>query len=408
VRWFLARGRLVVDADGRRRVVGTDTDVTARRAAEEALQEVQARHRAILRAIPDLMFLQDRQGVYLDAHAREAGSFLVPPEWFLGKNMRDVLPPELARSFAAAFETAMRSGESTLEYELPVRGETLHWEARMVRCDRDKVLSIVRDITARKRAEQEARGLRDELAHVGRVSLLSTLTGSIAHEINQPLAAIMANASAALRLTAAHEPDLPELRETLGDIVDDGRRAGQVLRRLRALLTKEASEHGLVELKGTLDEVLRLVDSDVVGRRVSLEVDVPADLPAVRGDRVQLQQVVLNLLLNAFEAVRDLDVPARRVRLSASATDDGRAVLSVSDEGVGVPDDELPRIFEPFYTTKRGGMGLGLPICQTIATAHGGVLQATRNRGPGMTFSLLLPAVAGEAPHAEASVALPS
>jgi C4-dicarboxylate-specific signal transduction histidine kinase len=309
--------------------------------------------------------------------------------------MHDLLPPELARQFAASFEEAMQwGGPSGFEYELPVGGEVRLWESRIVRCDQDKVLSIVRDITSRKRAENEVRTLRDALAHVGRVSLLSTLTGSIAHEINQPLAAIMANASTALRLASRPDLDVDELREVLGDIVEDNRRAGEVLRRLRSLLTKETSEHRSVDLKATLAEVLLLVRSDALGRRISLELDVAPQLPVVRGDRVQLQQVVLNLLLNAFEAVRDLDVPERRVRLRAAGSPEGQAVLSVVDWGTGVGDDELPRIFEPFYTTKRGGMGLGLPICQTIASAHGGALKVERNSDRGMTFSLMLPALA--------------
>ena len=161
--------------------------------------------------------------------------------------------------------------------------------------------------------------------------------------------------------------------------MSDDRRAGEVLRRLRALLTKEVPESKPLDIKSTMEEILQLVHSDIVMRRVALEVDLAPDLPPVRGDRVQLQQVALNLLINAFEAVQDLDVERRRVRLQTSRQD-GHIVISVVDQGRGVPQDDMARVFEPFYTTKPDGMGLGLPICRTIAVSHGGALVAAPER----------------------------
>ena len=403
IRWFLARGR-VVDAPGEhRRLVGTDTDVTARKEAADALRDVQARHHAILRAIPDLMFVLDTEGVYIDYHARDQDALLIPPEQFIGRNLREIFPPELAGRMARCLEDVVRSGEpSTLEYDLPLDGAITHWEARVVRCDTDKVLSIVRDVTDRKRAERETRELRDELTHVGRVSSLGALTGSLAHEINQPLASIMANAQAALRLIALSPPDLDELREALADIVDDDRRAGNVLRRLRALLTNAAPETVPLDIKDTLEEIRGLLHSDSVMRGISLEVRLAEDLPPVRGDRIQLQQVALNLLINAFDAVQDLDADRRRVTLEAGVQEE-QVVVSVADHGPGVPEDRLLEIFDPFYTTKAEGMGMGLSICQTIANAHGGVVVAARNSDRGMTFALRLPIAHAIAPGAAAS-----
>jgi len=305
--------------------------------------------------------------------------------------VREFFPEGLAGRIVRCIEETMESGEPrTLEYDAPLGGKVHHWETRIVRCDTDKALSIVRDVTERKQAEHEARELREELAHVGRVTSLGALTGSLAHEINQPLASIMANAQAALRMIDAPEIDLPELRETLSDIVSDDRRAGEVLRRLRALLTKEVPEAKPLDVKSTMEEILQLVHSDVVMRRVALEVDFAPDLPPVRGDRVQLQQVALNLLINAFEAVQGLEGERRRVRLQASRQD-GQVVISVVDQGRGVAEDDMLRVFEPFYTTKPDGMGLGLPICRTIAMSHGGALVAAANADTGMTFSLRLP-----------------
>ncbi len=395
IRWFLARGRMVGGPGDRPRLMGTDTDVTARKEAAEALREVQARHQAILSAVPDLMFVMDKNGVYIDYHTQDAAALLIPPDQFLGRNVREIFPTELAGRMARCLEDVVRSGQpSTMEYDLPVRGVITHWEARIVPCDTDKVLSIVRDVTDRKRAERETRELRDELAHVGRVTSLGALTGSLAHEINQPLASIMANAQAAMRLITVSPPDLGELRETLADIVEDDRRAGNVLRRLRALLTNAVPETKPLDIKSTLEEILGLLHSDSVMRGLSLEVRLAEDLPPVRGDRVQLQQVALNLLINAFDAVQDLDVDRRRVILEAGVQEE-QVVVSVADHGPGVPADRLSRIFEPFYTTKPEGMGMGLPICQTIANAHGGIVVATPNSGRGMTFSLRLPIAPG-------------
>ncbi|HEV7499774.1 MAG TPA: PAS domain-containing protein, partial [Vicinamibacteria bacterium] len=402
-RWFLARGRLVGGGPGeRRRLVGTDTDVTARKRSADVLREVEGRHQAMLRAIPDLMFVLDKDGVYLNFHAPDPSLLLFPPSHFLGRNVREFFPAELAARIARCIEETMDSGEPrTLEYDAPIAGNVRHWETRVVRCGADQVLSIVRDVTERKQAEHEARELREELAHVGRVTSLGALTGSLAHEINQPLASIMANAQAALRMIAAPQIDLPELRETLSDIVSDDRRAGEVLRRLRALLTKEVPENKPLDIKSAMEEILQLLHSDVVMRRVALEVDFAPDLPPVHGDRVQLQQVALNLLINAFEAVQDLDLERRRVRLQ-TARQDGHVVVSVVDQGRGIATDDMARVFEPFYTTKPDGMGLGLPICRTIAVSHGGVLVAAANADTGMTFSLRLPVAPADPPHAVA------
>jgi C4-dicarboxylate-specific signal transduction histidine kinase len=284
---------------------------------------------------------------------------------------------------------------ATLEYSMPSHeGDDEYYEARVVRCDDDKVLSIVRDITERRRAELQARELRDELAHVGRVTTLAALTGSLAHEINQPLAAIMTNAQAARRLIAAPVPDLAELRAALADIVSDNQRAAEVVRRLRTLLRKDTSEYAPVDVNDSIGEVIKVLQSDIESRRIGLELDLAPDLPPVLGDRVQLQQVTLNLLMNAFDALECVDGGGKPVRIRTAAADSS-VIVAVEDSGVGLTDDQLPRMFEPFYTTKPDGMGLGLAICQTIVNAHDGGVSVSRNPDKGTTFSFSLPALAG-------------
>jgi PAS domain S-box-containing protein len=380
-------------------VRGVAHDITDRFRAEQALKvsaaalaAAEARHRAILKALPDWVFLMTADGVFLDCHAKDPSELLVPPEVFLGKNIREVLPPELADGLERCFNEAMATGgPCALEYTAPSRGDTRFYEARVVRCEHDKVLSVVRDITERIRAEDEVRRLHDALAHVGRVSMLGALTGSLAHEINQPLAAIGLNAQAGLNLVATGQTDVRELRDAMNDIIADTQRAGDVLHRLRDLLTKGTTEHAPLDLTTLIDEVLRLVRGEIVAHRILIDVDLEDCAPFVLGDRVQIQQVVLNLLINAIEAVRDLELGQRRVILRMR-TIGSEVIVSVGDDGIGLSDDQLPQIFEPFYTTKPGGMGLGLAICRAIVTAHGGTLTAERNPNRGMTFSFRLSA----------------
>ena len=201
----------------------------------------------------------------------------------------------------------------------------------------------------------------------------------------------MANAQAALRTIDGPQADLAQLREMLVDIVDDCRRASDVLRRLRTFIRKGPAEFAPVDVNATLQEVVRLLNSDVLGRRIWLEVHLGLDLPPVLADRVQLQQVIVNLLMNAFDAVCGRDVGGRRVILRTDC-DDGHVLVSVVDHGDGVPEDQLAHIFEPFVTTKSEGLGLGLSICRAIVSAHGGELQARRNLDRGMTFSFSIPA----------------
>ncbi len=393
VRWRSKSGKVLtilfsadtIQIGDQRCVLSVGEDITT-------LKQTETRHRAMLKALPDWMFLLSADGVFLDYHAKDRRHLLTSPYNFLGRNVSDVHPPEMARELKRCFAEAMESGEPvTLEYSLPIAGATRFYEARMVRCDTDKILSIVRDITERKRAEHEAHNLREELAHVGRVTTLGALTGSLAHEIYQPLTASMTNAAAALRLLAARPPDLVELRATLKDIIAENRRAADVLERLRTLLKKEPREYAPLDINATVDDVVKLVHSDLMAKRISLTVDLAPNLPKVLGDRIQIGQVTLNLLMNAFEAVRAKQLGARQVVLRTCAVD-SQVSVSVADDGVGLTEEQLSRIFEPFYSTRDDGMGLGLAICQTIVGAHGGEISAERNTDGGMRFLFTLPA----------------
>ena len=256
--------------------------------------------------------------------------------------------------------------------------------------------AIVQDITARKRAEEALSKAYTTLAHVSRVTALGELAASIAHEMNQPLGAIIADANACLNWMAADRPDLVNMREALRAIVKDGERAAQVLTRIRALLARSDVVHESCELTGIIREVLALVGPDLARQAISVQTSLTEDVPNVLADRIQIQQVLLNLLLNAAEASKDLAPHRRRVLVRASLEDldVGRCVVvTVRDAGVGLRAEGLECMFEAFYTTKPSGLGMGLSISRSIIHAHGGRLWATPNEDQGAAFHFALPAV---------------
>jgi PAS domain S-box-containing protein len=256
---------------------------------------------------------------------------------------------------------------------------------------------VTTDVTAAVRAEQAEKALHQaqaELARVARVTTLGELAASIAHEINQPLAAIGADANACLHWLAADRPDLASVREALTAIVNDGHRAGEVITRIRTLLARSSVTHEPCDLTGVIGDVLPLVGPEVERHGVLLQTSLAPDLPQVMGDRVQLQQVLLNLLLNAAEALREVPPERRRlvVRSTLEQREDGPwAVVAVEDAGVGFGDAEVPRLFEAFYTTKPAGLGMGLSISRSIIDSHRGRLWATANSDHGATFQFALP-----------------
>jgi PAS domain S-box-containing protein len=250
------------------------------------------------------------------------------------------------------------------------------------------------DITDRKRAELDAHDLRRELAHLSRVAALGELTASLAHEINQPLTAILSNAQAAQRLLAAVPPDLDEVREILRDIAEEDKRAVAVIRRLRGLLKREEPERTRLQLNAVVQQVVQLVTHDAAMREVSLSVHLEPSLPPVMGDRVQLQQVLLNLMLNGLDAVRDLAPEDRKLDVRTQMKDARTVEVAVRDSGTGIPKDAFARIFQPFYTTKPDGLGMGLSISRSIIEAHGGQISAANSPEGGATFCFTLPAEA--------------
>lgn len=289
-----------------------------------------------------------------------------------------------------------RAGGDDFEYELRLlmpggRTKYVHAMAHRVPHGDSELLGAVMDITDRRLSEQALDRVRSELAHVTRTMSLGVLTASIAHEVNQPLSGIITNANTCLRMLAATPPNVEGALETARRTIRDGNRASEVVARLRALFRKKEVVVEAVDLNEATREVIALSGQDLHRRRISLRTELDAELPPVSGDRVQLQQVILNLLLNASDAVTTAADGPRQVVIRTARDADGAARLTVRDSGVGVAPDALTKLFDAFYTTKTDGMGIGLSVSRSIIESHHGRLWCEPHDGPGATFAFSIP-----------------
>jgi C4-dicarboxylate-specific signal transduction histidine kinase len=252
--------------------------------------------------------------------------------------------------------------------------------------------AVIVDITDRKRAEAALQQAEADLARLNRVMLLGEMTASIAHEVNQPIAATVTNAHASLRWLGAKPPDLGEARQALGRIVRDGSRAGEVIDRIRALVKKVPPRRELLHINEAIRDVVALTQTEVQQNRVRLQTRLADDLPLDPADRVQLQQVIMNLLVNAVEAMSSVDDRSRELTITSGKDDANAVFVEVQDTGPGIDPTDLDRLFQSFYTTKPDGIGMGLAISRSIIEAHGGRLSATSNQPHGALFCFTLPA----------------
>jgi signal transduction histidine kinase len=264
-------------------------------------------------------------------------------------------------------------------------------------------IASVQDVTARRLAEEALSKARSALSHVARVTSLGVLTASIAHEVNQPLSGIVTNASTCLRMLAADPPNVEGARETARRTIRDGNRASEVITRLRALYGKKDPTSESVDLNEATREVLALSMSELQRGQVILRPELTDDLPLVTGDRMQLQQVILNLIRNASDAMSTVDDRPRQLLIRTERDEDDRVRLTVQDAGVGFDSQAADRLFESFYTTKNDGMGIGLSVSRSIIESHHGRLWATLNKGPGATFSFSIPRASEAATSADSN-----
>ncbi|MBX6365940.1 MAG: hypothetical protein IRZ00_19000 [Gemmatimonadetes bacterium] len=248
------------------------------------------------------------------------------------------------------------------------------------------------DVTGRKRAELEAISRLQALAHANRAATIGALAGSLAHELNQPLTAILSNAQAGLRLLGGERPQTDVVHDILSDVATDAYRAGEIIRRTRHLLKQGEPERVLLDVAAVVSETLRTVSDEALLRKVRVAVEADPDVPPVEADPVQLQQVVLNLVLNGFDAMQAMPTEERRLAVRIARSADGGVEIAVADRGPGIEAQRLARIFEPFYTTKGSGMGMGLYVTRAIVEAHGGSIEAASDPGRGLQVRVRLPA----------------
>jgi PAS domain S-box-containing protein len=254
-----------------------------------------------------------------------------------------------------------------------------------------RMVGTVQDITDIRTMESETEKLRAELSHMDRTSMMGVLTAGIAHEINQPLAGILTNAQAALRFLTSDRPDLDEVKDALHDIISDDKRAGEMVHSIRNIMGKSEPKRENIDFNKTVREVLNLTKSEIQNRKISIKENLQPHIPPVYGDRIQIQQVILNLLMNAMEALKGADISKPEVLVSTQFKEKDGVILSVSDSGPGIKPDQLSSVFESFQTSKKGGLGIGLPICRSIAERHGGNIWAENRPEGGATFFFKLP-----------------
>jgi PAS domain S-box-containing protein len=505
----------ILSEDGQiREIQAIGRDVTDRRRTMAALQESQEQNRAILKAIPDSIFLLDKAGLFLDCHIQEKGLLLIPPEQCLERHARDVLPEKLAEEVQRGVEAVFRTGQMALvECVLVIGGEDRCYEARLIPCGPDRILSLVRDMTQQKQAGQalkeseeryrevvesqtelvsrykpdttltfaneayarffgqspkkmigrklldflpsavrvkvlrslaevmvdrrvsiwehlftlpdgnarwvqwtnygitdangdvkEVQGIgkditdrkgaeeaRQNLMHASRLAIVGEFTAMIAHEVNQPLGAILTNTEAAKELLNQDPVPLDEVRGILPDIHRDVVRAGETVHRLRALAQRRKTEMQLLDLNKLIEDVVMLAGGDAARRHVQILTELAPQLPEVRGDPVHLQHLLLNLIFNGMDAMRAVPEGERVLVVQTQKRGDHELLVAVKDVGHGIPAAMIPRVFESFFSTKEGGVGLGLSIARTIVEAHRGRIWVVKNPHRGVTFNFALP-----------------
>jgi PAS domain S-box-containing protein len=362
------------------------------------LAEREARIRRLVDANIIGIIIWDLQGRILEANDAFLRMVGYDRDDLVSSDIRwtDMTPPEWRKR-----------DEQELVPELKIKGSLQPFEKEFFRKDGSRVpvligvatfeedeylgVAFVLDLTERKRSADTLRTLQMELAHANRLATIGQLTASIAHEVNQPIGATRNNANAALRFLSEVPPNLVEVREALESVVNDTYRAGGIIGRIRNQIKKVPPRKERVDLNNAIEEVIALVRGELSKNRVSVHTELGERLPALRGDRVQLQQVVLNLILNALEAMLNLDDDARELTICTEASPSKDLLVTVSDSGPGVAADDRERIFESFYTTKSSGVGIGLSISRSIIEAHGGRLWADALQSRGAVFKFTLP-----------------
>jgi len=409
IHWMLGKGTVFLDDLGRPvRMAGVNLDITERKQAEAALRESELQYKEVFDNISECMFLVD---VTSDGRFKFAG-FNPAEEKAVGLSnaevsgrfVEEVFEEELAKKVTGNYRRCLEA-DAPIEYddELNLPGGRRYFHSNLIPMRNaagriHRIVGACMDLTEQKLGERALRQSLDEIAHLNRVAGMGELAASLAHQLNQPLAAILSNAQAASRFLNRESPDLAQARECLTAIAADDMLAGEAIKRLRTLLKKGEFQASLVDLNEVVNDALRLVVNDALLRQASVKFKPLPGLQPVRGDRIQLYQVVLNLTVNGLEAA-ELTAAGRWILVQTTETN-GCVELTVEDSGKGIPESDLIHVFEPFFTTKSEGLGMGLSISRTIVQAHGGRIWAENSARGGAVFRCVLPVAQQAVPAA--------
>jgi PAS domain S-box-containing protein len=398
-RWFLFRGVPLRDESGNIvKWYGSSTDIEDRKRTENALRQSEA-----YLAQAQRLSLTGTFGwrVATGENTWSTETFRIfgydeAPSATVDMVLARTHPEDRAAVRKAIDRASIDQNDYDDAYRLMMPDGSVKHVRAVARATRDasggiEFVGAVTDVTATKQAEEKLQNAQAELAHVTRVTMLGELTASIAHEVNQPLAAVIANAEACLRWLDRETPDLAAARRSAEWVINDGIRASEVIRRARALAKKTDIEKEPIDVNNVVREVIALVQRELSSHRVSVRTELEPALPKILGDRVQLQQVLINLVMNGIEAMQQVTGRPRELVIRSRQDETSRVLLSVTDRGAGISAENASRLFSAFFTTKSGGLGMGLSICRSIVEAHGGRLSASGNEGPGATFQFVLP-----------------
>ncbi len=399
IRWIATHGRVELDERGKPVLArGVSRDVTERKIAEEELRESEARFRTVANAAPVMIWMSGPDKLctffnkgWLDFTGRSL-------EQELGNGWAEGVHREDIDRCLDVYQNSFNARESfTMEYRLRRSDGEYRWllDSGTPRFASDGAflgyIGSCIDITERKAAEEEARRRREQVELLGRVSLLGEMTASLAHELDQPLAAILSNATAAMQYLEQGKLDPEQLQEILTDVVGDGRRAHDIMHNVRSAIKKGSAIRGRINLNDVVKAVTHMVHLDAAAHFCKVEMSLARNLPAIEGDPSQIQQVLINLVRNAFDAMRDTPPSGRKVEIATTYNGDGTICVAVRDYGSGIPEPTLERLFEQFFTTKEEGLGMGLAIVRSIVEAHGGSIAAENADGGGARFHFRLP-----------------
>jgi len=377
-------------------------EIADRNRAEEAFQRVERQARAIVNSALDCVVVMDAAGKITDWNQQAEETFGWPRPEALGRRMVDmIVPPKYRSLHERGLEHFFKTGQGpVLNRRIEItalRRDGTEFPVELTITplksgDTWTFSSFIRDISARRQAEEDLRIAQAELAHVNRVMTMGELAASIAHEVNQPLAAILASGDSCTAWLANEPPNLDKARAAATRIVQAATQASDVVRRIRAIFRKTPSITTPLEINEIIAETVSLFDDEVQRKGVSLTTGLAANLPTVLGDRIQLQQVIVNLAINGTEAMAAVEDQPRRLAIQSALTEDRQVLVSVADTGPGIDPSQMTRLFAPFFTTKPQGTGMGLSISRTIVEAHGGRLWAAANQPRGAVFHFVLPA----------------